>query len=259
MRRWDGWGFEDIDAHLGTAGQSFVEAHVGAASPPSFATLADIVGAVPAARVAAHDLLDTDPEARVRHARGQSLPDLLDLRFGRLEAVPDAVSRPAHRSEVRALLDLARSTATRLIPYGGGTSVVGGINARPSADPLVTVDLSGLSGVTALDERSGLVTAGAGTTGPALAEALAPHHLTVGHEPQSFEHATIGGWVAARGSGMRSLGLGRIEQLFAGGVLEAPAGTLDLPPFPASAAGPDLRQLVLGSEGRRPGSGSPAG
>ena len=144
MRRWDGWGFEDVDAHLGGAGRSFVEAQVGEASAPAFATLADLVGAVPASRVAAHDLLDTDPEARVRHARGQSLPDLLDLRFGRLDAVPDAVARPAHRSEVRAILDLARATGTRLIPYGGGTSVVGGVNARPSPDPLVTVDLARL-------------------------------------------------------------------------------------------------------------------
>ena len=250
MRRWDGWGFEDVDAHLGGAGRSFVEQQVGTASAPAFATLADVVRAVPASRVAAHDLLDTDPEARVRHARGQSLPDLLDLRFGRLDAVPDAVARPAHRSEVRAILDLARSTGLRLIPYGGGTSVVGGVNARPSPDPLVTVDLARLAGVPVIDERAGLVTAGGGTTGPALADALAPHGLTVGHEPQSFELATVGGWVAARGSGMRSLGLGRIEQLFAGGVLEAPAGSLDMPPFPASAAGPDLRQLVLGSEGR---------
>ena len=250
MRRWDGWGFEDVDAHLGGAGRSFVEAHVGTASAPAFATLPDVVRAVPASRVAAHALLDTDPEARVRHARGQSLPDLLDLRFGRLDAVPDAVARPAHRAEVRAILDLARSTGSRLIPYGGGTSVVGGVNARPSPDPLVTVDLARLAGVTSIDERSGLVSAAAGTSGPALAEALASRGLTVGHEPQSFELATVGGWVAARGSGMRSLGLGRIEQLFAGGVLEAPAGSLDLPPFPASAAGPDLRQLVLGSEGR---------
>ena len=90
-----------------TSGRSFVEEQVGPGAAPAFATLADVVQAVPASRVAAHDLLDTDPEARVRHARGQSLPDLLDLRFGRLDAVPDAVARPAHRSEVRAILDLA--------------------------------------------------------------------------------------------------------------------------------------------------------
>jgi alkyldihydroxyacetonephosphate synthase len=250
MRRWDGWGFEEVDAHLGSAARAFVERAVGAATRPAFATLADVVAAVPGSRLAAHDLLDLDPEVRVRHARGQSLPDLLDLRFGRLDAVPDAVARPVHRSEVRATLDLARSAGAWLVPYGGGTSVVGGVNARRSPDPLVSVDVGGLAGVSEVDERSGLVTAGAGTTGPALARALDPYRLTVGHEPQSFELATIGGWVAARGSGLRSLGLGRIEQLFAGGTLEAPAGTLELPPFPASAAGPDVRQLVLGSEGR---------
>src|ERR671912_2643145 len=86
MRRWDGWGFEDVDAHLGRSGRSFVEEHVGTAAAPAFTTLADLVRAVPESRVAAHDLLDTEPEARVRHARGQSLADLLDLRFGRLDA-----------------------------------------------------------------------------------------------------------------------------------------------------------------------------
>ena len=101
-----------------------------------------------------------------------------------------------------------------------------------------------------MDERSGLATVGAGITGPDLATELAARGLTIGHEPQSWELATVGGWVAARGSGLRSLGVGRIEQLYAGGTLEAPAGTLDMAPYPASAAGPDLRQLVLGSEGR---------
>ena len=155
MRRWDGWGFEDVDAHLGGAGRSFVEAQLGTADRAARSRRSRTSSrAVPTSRVAAHDLLDTDPEARVRHARGQSLPDLLDLRFGRLDAVPDAVARPAHRSEVRAILDLARATGTRLIPYGGGTSVVGGVNARPSPDPLITVDLARLAGVTAIDERS---------------------------------------------------------------------------------------------------------
>jgi alkyldihydroxyacetonephosphate synthase len=124
------------------------------------------------------------------------------------------------------------------------------VSARPSADPLITVDLGGLNAVRDLDERSGLVTVGAGITGPDLASHLGDRGLTIGHEPQSWELATVGGWVAARGSGLRSFGSGRIEQLYAGGTLEAPAGTLEMPPFPASAAGPDLRQLVLGSEGR---------
>ncbi len=251
MRRWNGWGDEADDTRVGATPRRFLENRLGPATGPLDATLAEVVAAVPPARLEPVDgLLDTDPELRVRRARGQSFRDLVALRSGRLEAVPDAVARPASSEDVRRLIDHARAAGARLIPYGGGTSVVGGVSARASEDPLITVDLGGLSGVRALDERSGLVTAGSGTTGPALAAHLETHGLTIGHEPQSFELATVGGWVAARGSGLRSFGSGRIEQLFAGGILEAPAGTLEMPPFPASAAGPDLRQLVLGSEGR---------
>ncbi len=251
MRRWNGWGDEADDTHVGVTPRRFLENRLGPATGPLDATLAGVVAAVPPSRLEPVDgLLGTDPELRVRRARGQSFPDLIALRSGRLEAVPDAVARPASNEDVRRLIDHARATGARLIPYGGGTSVVGGVSARPSRDPLITVDLAGLSGVRALDERSGLVTVGSGTTGPDLSAHLGDRGLTVGHEPQSFELATVGGWVAARGSGLRSFGNGRIEPLFAGGILEAPAGTLEMPPFPASAAGPDLRQLVLGSEGR---------
>jgi alkyldihydroxyacetonephosphate synthase len=252
MRSWNGWGDEGDDTELGASGRRFLEARIGKGTPPREATLGEVVAAVPGSRLEpdASLRLTTDPETRVRRARGQSLPDLAALRFGRLEAVPDAVAKPAEPADVRALIDHAVKTGARLIPYGGGTSVVGGVSARPSADPLITVDLGGLVGVRNVDETSGLVTVLAGTTGPALATLLAGHGLTVAHEPQSWELATVGGWVAARGSGLKSLGTGRIEQLFAGGTLEAPAGTLHMAPHPASAAGPDLRQLVLGSEGR---------
>lgn len=252
MRSWNGWGNEGDDTTVGVGPRRFLENRVGPGMPPREASLADLIAAVPPSRIEPVDdlRLTDDPETRVRRARGQSLPDLAALRYGRLEAVPDAVARPADVDEVRPLLDHARAVGARLIPYGGGTSVVGGVTARPSADPLITVDLGALVGVRDVDEQSGLATVLAGTTGPALATLLAGHGLTVAHEPQSWEFATVGGWVAARGSGLKSLGAGRIEQLFAGGTLEAPAGTLAMPPYPASAAGPDLRQLVLGSEGR---------
>jgi alkyldihydroxyacetonephosphate synthase len=252
MRRWNGWGDELDDTTVGASGHRFLEGRIGPGVPSREATLAEVVAAVPASRLDPDDdlHLSTDPELRVRRARGQSLPDLASLRYGRLDAVPDAVARPVRNEDVRRLLDHAAAIGARLIPWGGGTSVVGGVSARPCDDPLITVDLAGLDGVRAVDERSGLVTVGAGTTGPALATLLAGHGLVVGHEPQSWELATVGGWVAARGSGLRSLGVGRIEALYAGGVLEAPAGTLVMPPHPGSAAGPDLRQLALGSEGR---------
>ncbi len=252
MRSWNGWGDDDDATTVGRDGRRFLESRIGNATPPPEATLPEVVAAVPSSRLqSVEDLrLTTDEETRVRRSRGQSLPDLASLRYGRLDAVPDAVAKPAEAADVRALINHARSVGARLIPYGGGTSVVGGVSARPSADPLITVDLGALVGVRTVDEQSGLVTVLAGTTGPALATLLAGHGLTVAHEPQSWELATVGGWVAARGSGLRSLGSGRIEQLFAGGTLEAPAGTLVMPPHPASAAGPDLRHFVLGSEGR---------
>jgi alkyldihydroxyacetonephosphate synthase len=252
MRSWNGWGEEGDETTFGGAGRRFLAARIGPGTPPREATLAEVVAGVARSRLEdSPDLhLTTDRETRVRRARGQSLPDLASLRYGRLDAVPDAVARPVDAPEVRRLIDYGRLAGARLIPWGGGTSVVGGVSARPSADPLITVDLSALTGVRNFDERSGLVTVGAGTTGPALGTLLAGHRLTIGHEPQSWELATVGGWVAARGSGLKSLGVGRIEAIFAGGTLEAPAGTMVMAPYPGSAAGPDLRQLVLGSEGR---------
>jgi alkyldihydroxyacetonephosphate synthase len=253
LRRWNGWGEEGSSATLSAEARRLLEREVGKAAPdlPADARLEDVVASVPASRLTAHALLDTEPEARVRHARGQSLPDWVALRSGRLGAVPDAVAHPSSDDDVRALLTLAASSSAHVIPYGGGTSVVGGVT--PAADddrPTLTIALDRLSGLTRLDERSGLATFGAGTVGPALEAALQPHGLTLGHFPQSFERSTLGGWVAARSAGQQSLGFGRIEALFAGGRVVAPAGTLELRPDPASAAGPDLRQLVLGSEGR---------
>ena len=250
MRRWNGWGDESDDTRLSPAARRFIEARIGRSTPARDATLEAVVAAVAPSRLAADPRLSTDPELRVRRARGQSFPDLVATRSGRLGAVPDAVARPAGAAEVRELFALARSAGARIVPWGGGTSVVGGVTTRALPDPVITVDLASLAGVRDVHQRSGLVTVGPAMTGPALADHLSPLDLVVGHEPQSWELATVGGWVAARGAGLRSIGAGRIEQLFAGGTLEAPAGTLEMPPFPASAAGPDLRQLVLGSEGR---------
>ena len=252
MRNWNGWGDDSVSTPLGKGRRAFVADRIGPGTPQNEATLADVIVRVRPSRIAdsAGLRLSTDAEVRVRHARGQSLPDLVALRYGRLDAVPDGVARPENGSDVRRLLAHAEEAGAHLIPYGGGTSVTGGVTAHDSPEPLITVDLSRLAGIRDVDEKSGLVTVAAGTTGPSLAAGLAGRGLAVGHEPQSFEFATVGGWVAARGAGLRSLGSGRIEDIFAGGRLEAPASTLDMQPFPASAAGPDLRHLVLGSEGR---------
>jgi alkyldihydroxyacetonephosphate synthase len=112
------------------------------------------------------------------------------------------------------------------------------------------MDLGRLNRLRHFDETSQLATFGAGIMGPDLEAQLRARGCTLGHFPQSFELSTLGGWIVTRSSGQQSLSYGRIEKLFAGGCVESPSGMLRLPPFPASAAGPDLRELILGSEGR---------
>jgi len=250
MRRWNGWGDETVAPALPEAAGRFLAAELGEPSPPRDATLAEALGSVARSRLPEDASYTTDAEARLRHARGQSLPDWVALRSGRLERFPDAVAFPESAADVRDLLRLSRRRGVRLVPYGGGTSVVGHLTPPKGDAPVLTVSLARLSRLTALDRESRLATFGAGVLGPELEAQLRPHGLTLGHFPQSFEHSTLGGWVVTRSSGQQSMAYGRIERLFAGGRLESPEGTLVLPAFPASAAGPDLRELVLGSEGR---------
>ena len=228
----------------------FLEQRLGPGRAPARADLARVAAAVPRSRLPTHALVDQAAELRVRHARGQSLPDWIATRSGRLAPVPDGVARPARREDVRPLLAYAAAVGARLIPYGGGTSVVGHVTPSAGDAPVLTVSLARLAGLERFDAASHQATFGAGSAGPDLEAQLRARGFTLGHFPQSFEYSTLGGWIATRSSGQQSLGYGRIERLFAGGRVETPAGTLDLPPFPASAAGPDLREIVLGSEGR---------
>lgn len=250
MRRWNGWGDDTIDYPLSAATERVLLDLLGPGTPPRDVTLAEVAAAVPPSRLPDHPLVSTEAAERVRHARGQSFPDLVALRGGHIPVFPDGVAYPVSGDDVRALLRYARDAGAHLIPYGGGTSVVGHINPLPGDAPVLTVDMSRLRRLLRLEERNRLATFEAGVTGPDLEAQLRAHGYTLGHFPQSFERSTLGGWIATRSSGQQSLYYGRIERLFAGGRLEAPAGTLELPPFPASAAGPDLREVALGSEGR---------
>lgn len=193
--------------------------------------------------------LSTDGLDRLAHARGQALADMFRLRSGTVRHLPAAVARPSTEAELDLLLASAAAAGIKLVPFGGGTSVTGGLNLVDDS-PTVSVDLERLSGLLALDATSGLATFGAGTFGPALEAALAPHDLSLGHFPQSFECSTLGGWIAAHSSGQESLGSGRIADLVAGLRVHAPAGRLEIPALPSSASGPDLRRLMVGSEGR---------
>ena len=250
MRRWNGWGDETVVYPLHESPRHFLEELVGPGIPPHDAKLEDVVEAVSPSRLPEHPLISDQPTDRVRHARGQSLPDWIALRSGRVSAFPDGVAYPTTDAEVRDLIAYAGRAGVLIIPYGGGTSVVGHINALPGEIPILTVDLRRLNRLRRFDETSHLATFGAGIVGPDLEAQLRARGCTLGHYPQSFELSTLGGWIVTRSSGQQSLAYGRIERLFAGGKMEAPAGVLQLPPFPASAAGPDLREVVLGSEGR---------
>lgn len=254
MRRWNGWGDDQFSLELPKEGQAFLNERIGQGQPLSDATLEAVCAGVPESRISPaseiQHLVDLSPETRVRHARGQSLPDWLAMRSGDIGRFPDGVALPRCKEDVQALLSYARNHGVQLIPYGGGTSVAGHINPADNDKPVLTVSLANMNQLTDLDRESQIATFGAGTPGPLVESQLRAHGYTLGHFPQSFELSTIGGWVASRSSGQQSLRYGRIEQMFAGGRIETLRGTLDIPTIPASSAGPDIREMILGSEGR---------
>jgi len=250
MRRWNGWGDETVMAPLPPRALPFLASRLGAGAHPRDAPLHDVLREIPPPRLPAAGGLDADSQSRLLHARGQSLPDWIALRSGRIGTFPDLVAWPESAADVRELIERARRSGASLIPFGGGTSVVGHVNPPAGAGPVISVDLSRMSLLHHMDERSRLATFGAGIKGPDLEAALRARGCTLGHFPQSFELSTLGGWVATRSCGQQSLGYGRMERLFAGGRMETPAGPFEIPVVPASAAGPDLREVVLGSEGR---------
>lgn len=250
MRRWNGWGDDTVDTVLPPEGLRYISDRIGPGQPPRDADLAQALAAVPASRLADMPGARAEPEPRLRHARGHSFPDWLAMRHGRMGPFPDAVATPRSHEEAAELLQRAVAAGAAVVPYGGGTSVVGHLQAEAGGRPVLSIDLGLMGRLLELDERARLARFGAGAAGPDLEAQLRAHGYVLGHYPQSFEYSTVGGWVVTRSSGQQSLRYGRIEQLFAGGRLAAPTGDLDLPTVPASSAGPDLRELVLGSEGR---------
>lgn len=187
---------------------------------------------------------------RLGHTRGWSTPDLLKLRSGDAGDAPDVVLFPGTHAEALAALAVCAEHRIAVVPYSGGTSVVGGlVAARAGFAGVATVDTGRMAGLFELDEVSHTATFGAGTRGPAAEALLAEHGYTLGHFPQSYEGASIGGYAAARSAGQASAGYGRFDQMVVGLELATPSGELRSGTAPMAATGPDLRQLVLGSEG----------
>jgi alkyldihydroxyacetonephosphate synthase len=187
---------------------------------------------------------------RVLHAAGKGYPDLVRMRAGEPLGAPDAVLYPSTREQLRALLGACASESLAVVPFGGGTSVVGGVEPlRGSHRGVVALDMSRMASVLGLDERSRMVTVQAGARARELEDWLSARGLTLGHFPQSFEYVSLGGCAATRSAGQASSGYGRFERMVHGLRMVAPAGDMELSAVPASAAGPGVRELVIGSEG----------
>lgn len=191
-----------------------------------------------------------DAETRLLHSFGKSTPDLLRARAHDLGRAVDLVVLPGCHDEVLEVLSLCSGRRIAVVPFGGGSSVVGGLSPQASGFAgLVALDLGRMNGLLGLDEESRVAVLEPGLRGPEAEELLGQRGYTIGHFPQSFEYASLGGFAAARSSGQASAGYGRFDELVVGMKVATPAGALSLGRAPKSAAGPDLRQLILGSEG----------
>ncbi len=191
MKRWNGWGRTDYSYHFAESSKTFVEKIVGAGQQVPDASLETVLKKVPSSRLPENPSCTTDAEIRLRHARGQSFPDWVAMRYGTVNLFPDAVALPTSQEEIEALLSLAKQGHFNLIPYGGGTSVVGHINIEDADTPTLSVDLGNYNQLIHLDAISNTATFGAGVRGPDMEDALKTHGFRFGHYPQSHEFSTL--------------------------------------------------------------------
>jgi alkyldihydroxyacetonephosphate synthase len=254
--KWWGWGDPGTLPELDEQALAILRERIGALEPwPLGAELGEF--SLPPAEAPPQGLIEavgsagvfSGDEDRLRHASGRGYADLARMRGGRLDAAPDAVVMPADAAQLRAVLDVCAEERIAVVPFGGGTSVVGGVEPlRGAHERLISLDLASLRDVE-VDARSLTARLGAGLRGPEAEEALGREGVTLGHFPQSFQYATIGGFAATRSAGQASSGYGRFDAVVSSVRLLAPSGDLQTLETPHSAAGPALRELIVGSEG----------
>ena len=254
--RWWGWGDPEESGSLNEASEAMLnEREILPESAPVLPALGDVK--VPPAQPLPDSIADlvggtnvfTDDEDRIRHSGGQSYLDLLERRSGVIDAAPDAVVLPADAGQIGPLLDICAGAGIAVVPFGGGTSVVGGIAPiRGDHDLVISLDLVNLRACD-IDPVSRTARLGAGLRGPEAEKLLGAEGFTLGHFPQSFEYATIGGFAATRSAGQSSSGYGRFDSMVSSVRLIAPAAELSTLDTPHTAIGPALREMVIGSEG----------
>src|SRR5690348_595989 len=234
-----------IDMFLGASDTPAVSAEDVALSAPLAAELVAELGAI-----VGPENVSTAHSDRLLRTRGKSTPDLLKIRAGDGSESPDVVVRPGHAAEIEALVAWCVRQHVALVPFGGGTSVVGGLVAdRAGFNGVVCLDLMRLDRLIAVDRESMPAVLEPGLRGPQAEALLADQGLTLGHFPQSFEYASIGGFAVTRSSGQSSAGYGRFDSMVLGMAMVTPKGVLELGMSPSNASGPDLREVVMGSEG----------
>lgn len=261
--KWDAWGDPAAAKPLSDGVRSLLKQVVGLADSeqpeldpaqvqlrPSALSGADHDAL---ARIVGTEYFRTADRDRLLHAGGKSTPDLLRRKDTGVQDAPDAVLLPGGPNGEDAVADILHYCSDHgiaVVPFGGGTSVVGGLDpVRNDFRAVISLDMRRFDRLHRIDEVSGEAELEAGVTGPEAERLLGEHGFSLGHFPQSFEFATIGGFAATRSSGQDSAGYGRFNDMILGLRMITPVGVLDLGRVPASAAGPDLRQLAIGSEG----------
>jgi alkyldihydroxyacetonephosphate synthase len=255
-RSWWGWGYEDEaldDAQAASLRKSLsdrFDLELPLRPPPSLDDLA-----LPDPRIAPPKALASisvqDDRARASHTYGKSFRDVVRGSRGAFDHPPDVVTYPTSEAEVVAILDWCADTNLAVVPFGGGSSVVGGVECRDHEgfSGVVSLDLTRLDRVLDLDTTSRAARIQAGSLGPALEEQLRPHGYTLRHFPQSFEFSTLGGWLATRSGGHYASVYTHIDDMVESMRVVTPVGVLESRRLPGSGAGPSPDRLFLGSEG----------
>ena len=194
-------------------------------------------------------ICSTDDHNRAVHTYGRSFRDRVRAFNLQFPNPPDIVARPTNENEVEALLDWCSSSGYAAIPYGGGSSTVGGFEPPEGYDGIVTIDLSGLDRVLEVDDVSRAARIEAGAYGPGLEAQLRPHGFTLRHYPQSFEFSSLGGWIATRSGGHYATNHTHIDDFVESVRMLTPAGIWESRRLPGSGAGPSPDRLAIGSEG----------